>query len=1161
MKKFFLMAAAAMMAAMSAWSETVTTEAELRAALVGEYISIELGANITLSSYWLITKGQIVTLDLNGHTLRRSGLTAADRNGHVIEVDTGGSLTINDDSSAQTGTITGGWAINGGGICNYGYVAINGGTITGCKADDGGAIKNNAGAELGIGGGVITNCTATNGGAISNFGMATMSGATITGNTAKGRGGAIWTSGYLDLGTATIAGNQAKQLGGGIYFANGSTGVMNGTVVSGNSALEGGGLNVEQTANIVFYDAVITDNTSSMYGGGGITNYGTLDIDGITITGNYSKTDGSGIWNSGTLKMKGDVTVKDNKHDDIYLVKGKVTCTGAFADKQNVIGMKMEQPGVFTSGYKANNERTLHFFPSGTADLMGLNADGEGYMTLGYYECHWNGSEVVRTAKAVPTDKPLVNIASGAYANGGYMDGNHWYYAKGSADLMLVTCSGSDVHLILYDDCNVMFQQGIRVLSGTTLHIYSTSYDSRMGTISATGHDNNSAGIGSYEGAACGNIVIHGGGVKAIGGSYGAGIGGGDEANGGTVTIYDGWVQAYGGTDAAGIGGGDTGGNGGTTYIYGGDVTAVGGTEFGAGIGGGDEGNGGNTYIYGGTVLAKGGDYSAGIGGACNGHGGTTNIYGGTVTAKGGKYSAGIGGATLAAESHVSNGGNTLIAGGNVTAEGGEAGAGIGGSMKGLMAAVVITGGTVTAKGGEGGAGIGGGRANKETLTGSLTISGGTVIATGGKGAAGIGGGDAVYVKENTGGFGFSTLNITGGTVIATAGESMTNGIHTYTPVAIGAGAHGASNGNLSLSGFAHVTGGSNASTAVLTGADYRVETCRLAYAKVEVSDDPAKHANMSYTCNAETHTGTCRNCNFTLVGTHYDNGEGEGKCVCGYFMGAMELTLTDLADNGLALAETDGMLANVTYNRTLSATQNSNGSWTSRAYTLCLPYDLDLSKTQGNAAAKAYRLAYVKDREFIFTNEFGYLSAGVPYLVVVHGGELKLDASNVVVHCNPSDGYQVFEWSDDPEVSGKEVGLWRGTFQNISNDEAAELKAHTISNDGKFRHISNAPGYQGAYIGTFRAFFAPYESDGFYSFATKFVYQENGEVDSEIQDFPAGGFEGDNDYTDETTDIGTIHTIDRDGTHRYYDMQGRQLRQRPTKGLYIENGKIKFNK
>lgn len=35
-----------------------------------------------------------------------------------------------------------------------------------------------------------------------------------------------------------------------------------------------------------------------------------------------------------------------------------------------------------------------------------------------------------------------------------------------------------------------------------------------------------------------------------------------------------------------------------------------------------------------------------------------------------------------------------------------------------------------------------------------------------------------------------------------------------------------------------------------------------------------------------------------------------------------------------------------------------------------------------------------------------------------------------------------------------------------------------------------------------------------------------------------------------------TIHTIDRDGTHNYFDMQGRQLNGKPRKGIYIENGK-----
>ena len=39
------------------------------------------------------------------------------------------------------------------------------------------------------------------------------------------------------------------------------------------------------------------------------------------------------------------------------------------------------------------------------------------------------------------------------------------------------------------------------------------------------------------------------------------------------------------------------------------------------------------------------------------------------------------------------------------------------------------------------------------------------------------------------------------------------------------------------------------------------------------------------------------------------------------------------------------------------------------------------------------------------------------------------------------------------------------------------------------------------------------------------------------------------------------IRTIDRDGTERYFDMNGRLLNGKPQKGLYIHNGKKYTNK
>ena len=131
MKKYLLLAAAAMMAATSAWSETVTTEAELNDALnvFDVDIDVKLGADITLSNYLGITNGKNVTLDLNGHTLKRN-LSGANDYGSVIRVSTGSKLTIEDSSGDNSGTITGGRSTYGGGISNHGSLTLMGGTIS-----------------------------------------------------------------------------------------------------------------------------------------------------------------------------------------------------------------------------------------------------------------------------------------------------------------------------------------------------------------------------------------------------------------------------------------------------------------------------------------------------------------------------------------------------------------------------------------------------------------------------------------------------------------------------------------------------------------------------------------------------------------------------------------------------------------------------------------------------------------------------------------------------------------------------------------------------------------------------------------------------------------------------------------------------------------------
>ena len=112
-----------------------------------------------------------------------------------------------------------------------------------------------------------------------------------------------------------------------------------------------------------------------------------------------------------------------------------------------------------------------------------------------------------------------------------------------------------------------------------------------------------------------------------------------------------------------------------------------------------------------------------------------------------------------------------------------------------------------------------------------------------------------------------------------------------------------------------------------------------------------------------------------------------------------------------------------------------------------------------------------------------------------------------------------------------------------------------TISNDTEAHRTGRVP--------TFRAYYEPlnFVSDWIYS--SKFVLSLPGDgLGTNMSDFPADTYEGDlpSSYGEPSTVQPVIHTIDRDGTSQYFDLQGRQLEGRPTRGTYIHNGK-KYSK
>ena len=174
-------------------------------------------------------------------------------------------------------------------------------------------------------------------------------------------------------------------------------------------------------------------------------------------------------------------------------------------------------------------------------------------------------------------------------------EGFHGLEATGNATIIVkgtneVYANGSDF-------------AGIYVEKYNTLTIVGDSPDNSDTLIVCSG--GKAAGIGAGRkyylnimetNHACGNIVINGATVFAVGGRDGAGIGGSKETSCGSITINGGNVYAVGGYHAAGIGAGTHDQSAGSDYWS----------------------KCGNITINGGNINVRGGEGAAGIGGGYN---------------------------------------------------------------------------------------------------------------------------------------------------------------------------------------------------------------------------------------------------------------------------------------------------------------------------------------------------------------------------------------------------------------------------------------------------------------------------------------------------------------------------------------------------------------
>lgn len=609
----------------------VFNETELNSAISANSPYIVLGCNIAPANCTFFEGSKNYTLDLCGHSLYR-GLSAlpGSGDGSVIRVNSGCSLTINDSSAENLGSIGGGWTSNGGGIyissgCS---VTINGGSIVGSHASK-------------------------NGGGIYNAGMLTINGSSkmvsVTGNTCTGEGGGIWNNGTLYM--------QGKvQIKNNTYVAACSMD-SNLCLTSGKKIFIAGAM--ENPSEIRVYcenyldDQVITSGYHSATG---------LDYRqwfGSDVTGFH-------LWYENDELLFSKTTSGDPVR---YMDRNWDDSSNQIAETQRMVFAK-SIASVLESDGQTDLSAGYYYVSGNVTTGDKLNAAGEVHLIL----C--DGASL--TANSIVADDYPVHIYGQLAGTGSFtaMDPDSGYPGIGchTKDGKSVYIAGGVINVKGASDCAGIGGGYSGDISLRDYH-HSSSIHIYGGTVNATG-GTEAAGIGgSSWSPTFGNIYIYGGTVNAQGGTDGldadgggAGIGGGDRCpNGGYIDIKGGTVNATGGPDAAGIGiGQDSENNAKKTYIHirGGSVTATGGA-YGAGIGGGDGVSGCNVFVEGGTVEAHAGTDAAGIGSGEGGSGvdgGHFEITGGFVQTWGNGHGAGLGAGEDSALGEIIISGGTLIA-------------------------------------------------------------------------------------------------------------------------------------------------------------------------------------------------------------------------------------------------------------------------------------------------------------------------------------------------------------------------------------------------------------------------------------------------------------------------------------------------------------------
>ena len=431
-----------------------------------------LDQDVKLDKTLVIGAGVAASIDLNGYDLKRyDDVTPPDLGsyaGHtgyssVIEVQ--GELTVKDTdknggNGGETGAITGGFALNGGGGVNVngGTFNLEGGEISGnATYYDGGAgvyvhekgtfnmsggeISGNSMSTNGVGGGVRVEDSTVN-----------MTGGTITGNKAGNGGGVSVKGGVFNMsGGATIDNNTGKHAGGGVYLDSAkkdTTFTMDGGAISNNTTDGyGGGVatypmndqsskDVETKNHVTMNGGSITGNHADKDVGGGVSiRYGDFTMNGGSITDNTASTKGGGVHsyyadtkiNGGTISGNELLDEKDSRGGGVFLF-GKDNVSSMTGG--TITGNKAVYGGGVDVDTEEGSTKGTTFNVSGGEISKNEAVNGGGVSVIGGATLNVTGGEISgNTATSKGGGVYMYNGAKFTMDNGS-ITGNHADGAK-----------------------------------------------------------------------------------------------------------------------------------------------------------------------------------------------------------------------------------------------------------------------------------------------------------------------------------------------------------------------------------------------------------------------------------------------------------------------------------------------------------------------------------------------------------------------------------------------------------------------------------------------------------------------------------------------------------------------------------------------------------